>query len=260
MIKLFNEEIKPTIFPDGTSQIWKLPKHVIELIGELSYITVRWEFENEAELFHVIQLAELITNINVDSTLILCCPYLPYGRQDKEVDNESTFALTVFCCLITGYYDKLITVDAHNPKAKAFSNLLCFENINPIDEIRHAVDKSRSDLICAPDIGASTRYDIKFHLVMKKVRDQSTGEIVGLDLDLDKSIDPGEIVGKSVILVDDICDGGRTFIEASKVLYQHGASAVNLYVSHGIFSKGLKPLYDSGIVKIYTKDGYVSGI
>jgi len=36
-----------------------------------------------------------------------------------------------------------------------------------------------------------------------------------------------------------------------------GAKDVALYVSHGIFSKGLEPLREGGIKRIFTKDGEV---
>jgi ribose-phosphate pyrophosphokinase len=50
--------------------------------------------------------------------------------------------------------------------------------------------------------------------------------------------------------VDDICDGGRTFIEISKALdgYQ---GELYLFVTHGIFSKGFEELFKH-FTKIYT--------
>ena len=48
----------------------------------------------------------------------------------------------------------------------------------------------------------------------------------------------GDVTGKSVLIADDICDGGRTFIELAKVLKERGAAHIHLHVTHGIFSKG----------------------
>lgn len=42
MIKLNGYEVKPTIFPDGTSQVWKLPE--MSILNSVNVIT--WEFEN----------------------------------------------------------------------------------------------------------------------------------------------------------------------------------------------------------------------
>ena len=54
------------------------------------------------------------------------------------------------------------------------------------------------------------------------------------------------------LIVDDIIDGGRTFIELSKELVRKGIdkSQINLYVTHGIFSKGFTEL-DKHFNKVY---------
>ena len=66
-----------------------------------------------------------------------------------------------------------------------------------------------------------------------------------------------DIKDQTILIVDDLCDGGMTFIKSAERLYELEAKEVHLYVSHGIFSKGLKPLTDSGIKRIFTKDGEV---
>ena len=86
----------------------------------------------------------------------------------------------------------------------------------------------------------------------EKIRDQATSEI--LSLELRSHID---LTDKSVIIVDDICDGGRTFTETAKLLKAAGTKKVTLYVSHGIFSKGTKILLDNGIDLLYTVGGKV---
>jgi ribose-phosphate pyrophosphokinase len=52
------------------------------------------------------------------------------------------------------------------------------------------------------------------------------------------------------VIVDDICDGGRTFIEISKTIHNVRPTAeIYLVVTHGIFSSGYDELnkYFSGI-------------
>jgi ribose-phosphate pyrophosphokinase len=56
-----------------------------------------------------------------------------------------------------------------------------------------------------------------------------------------------------VLIVDDICDGGATFIRAARALRAIEPDVeVGLCVTHGIFSKGRQHLLDNGIDKIYT--------
>ncbi len=108
----------------------------------------------------------------------------------------------------------------------------------------------RHAIVCFPDNGALTRYEASFQgwpmIYCDKIRNQDTGEITGLSLQT-MGVD---IAGKSVLIVDDICDGGRTFIEVAKLLKD--ASRVDLAVTHGIFSKGFGCLYEAGIDRIFT--------
>ena len=85
----------------------------------------------------------------------------------------------------------------------------------------------------------------------EKVRDQLTGNIVRYKI-------VGEPVGKNVLIIDDICDGGMTFKLLAKDLLAAGAKSVVLFVTHGLFSKGLQTLKDSGIQRIYAQDGEAS--
>jgi len=55
--------------------------------------------------------------------------------------------------------------------------------------------------------------------------------------------------------VDDICDGGGTFIGLAKALKQKNAGNLYLAVSHGIFSKGFNEL-NKHFTKIFTTDSF----
>jgi len=61
--------------------------------------------------------------------------------------------------------------------------------------------------------------------------------------------------GKTCIIVDDICDGGRTFITLSRKLKEQGAAKVLLYVTHGIFSQGVDVL-KGYIDQIFTTNSF----
>ena len=72
-----------------------------------------------------------------------------------------------------------------------------------------------------------------------KVRNPDNGEILRTEVPEDVSYR-----GKNLLIVDDICDGGRTFIELAKVLRDYEPSRIDLYVTHGIFSKGFEIFED----------------
>jgi len=244
MITLNGHRVTPTIFPDKTSQVWKLDKAAICEDGN----RVRWEFENEGEF---LQLAQLKTFLDLhckfDTSLEL--PYLPYARQDKEVTNETTFAFYTFAELLNHLnFSKVFVFDPHN--VELTKRLIDRVDIT-MPDIGKIVKWAGDATPVYPDAGAAKRYvAITKALYCEKVRDQSTGEITGLKV-------KGKVQKKSYIIIDDICDGGRTFIEVAKKLYAAGAKEVHLYVSHGIFSKGLEPLRDAGIKRIFTRKGEV---
>ena len=53
---------------------------------------------------------------------------------------------------------------------------------------------------------------------------------------------PDDIPAQPVLVVDDICDGGRTFLELAAALRDKTRQPLYLYVTHGLFSKGLGEL------------------
>lgn len=87
-------------------------------------------------------------------------------------------------------------------------------------------------------------------LWLNKARNVQTGEITGTEV-------YGDVKDKVVLIIDDICDGGRTFIELGKVLKERGASKVILYVTHGIFSQG-KQVFEGIIDEVYAKHDWTT--
>lgn len=259
MIKLNGEIVPVTIFPDGTHQVWKLTNSQIEYIKTSKEIEVLWEFENQAEVFDIMQLTGLLEELLFELLpyntyqLVLNCPYLPYARQDKEFSNSSCFALRPLTSHLLSLFDIIRTVDVHN--SSFFDDwLFSIENTFPIEVINSIVSKENVDLIVFPDEGAMKRYKeyvpdgIPF-ISAKKSRDQLTGNILGI------TINAQEVNEKSSVLVwDDICDGGGTFIGLAAHIK---VPKLMLYVSHGIFSKGTACLFSAGYNKLFTRKGQV---
>ena len=251
MIKLNNHIINVTVFPDKTSQVWKINTSILEHTVNC----IKWDFENEGEFLQVAQLVDLIRSLS-KARITLWMEYLPYARQDKEVSNATTFALPTFCKLLDSLnVDHIVTVDVHSdvPKKLLKTN---FTNLVPLSTIERIADKLNTDYIVCPDKGATARYSTQINypfITMNKERNQLTGELKMSGV-VEKEVN---LSNKSVLIVDDICDGGGTFILAAKELHRLGVKEVNLYVSHGIFSKGTTILEEAGIKNIYTKDGKV---
>lgn len=247
MITLNNVVIKPTMFPDKTSQVWRLDVKIDD-----SY-KIEWLFENEAEFMHLAQLKILLDKMNISPTLYI--PYLPYARQDKDVSNSETFALSAFAKLINSLDFKLIECcDPHSLAAKyKIKNLYGFL---PLDSIHKSIIETSSHYVCYPDSGALNRYGkhiLWTHFHGDKERDHKSGKIVKYNINKLNL----KIKNKNIMIIDDICDGGRTFIEIANKLKEEKVKEINLFVSHGIFSKGIEILKQAGINRIFTKDGEI---
>jgi len=242
--------VGPTLFPDKTSQVWKLPEDAVRRLQEKGSASILWDFEAEAEFLHLAQLFMLLRALKLDATLDL--PYLPYARQDKPVANDATFALHAFAGLLNSLQIREIrTLDAHSDVAAALIPGLVSRA--PRREIEFARQATRADALLFPDAGAKRRYAQDPNaeaLYADKHRDPLTGHITGIEIH-------GYVQGKRLLIVDDICDGGATFKLVAEQALKAGAAEVYLYVTHGIFSKGLETLRISGIRRIFTHRGEI---
>jgi ribose-phosphate pyrophosphokinase len=235
--------VKPTIFPDGTSQVWHLPEEIINSLN----LKITWNFEAERELIDIRSLRALtLKNSHVHCHI----PYLPYARQDKSVTNDTSFNLDIFGEILNLCEFNLVTaVDVHN-KEKCYRFIKNFQNIPVTNQINKLANNY--DVVLFPDQGAAKRYSTNIQnskqFTCTKERDQTTGQLLSHKC---PQLNYGLI--KSILMVDDICDGGATFISVANMLKEQKVTFnIALYVTHGIFSKGKQVLYDAGIQNIYT--------
>lgn len=247
MIYVNGTPLNFTLFPDNTSQVW----HVKELeLPNTNWIHIKWDFQYEGEFMQLSQLKTLIDHMGFRCALRI--GYLPYGRQDKEVSNNSTFALRTFATLLNSLnFEEIIIIDPHSDIA---TKIICNARaIYPINEVDKVMELTESTVMCFPDKGAVAKYKNLYsrpYIWGEKVRDQSTGEILYYKL-----VSSSSIHEENVLIVDDLIDGGMTFKLLAEQLLRNDAKEVNLFATHGIFSKGLKTLHESGIKKIFTQYG-----
>jgi len=199
-----------------------------------------------------IAVLELLTNAlyYMDKKVTIFMPYLPYARQDRVCSPGEANALKSFLSKFT--VEELVAVDVHNPSAaKQVLNIPFSKNL--IWEL----EQQHFDVLVAPDKGARGRCEviakelgISFVIMAEKVRNPDTGVI---EKTVVSEEDLALLDEKRVLIYDDICDGGRTFIELAKVLKLGNPYAISLAVTHGIFSKGMEPIMED-IDYVYTTD------
>ncbi len=252
MIYVNGTPLNVTRFPDNTTQVWK----VTQLdIPNTNWVHIVWDFEHEAEILHIAQLKDLLDSKGFRAALRI--KYLPYARQDKTISNTATFALHTFANILNGMnFEEIIITDPHS--------LIAIELIKnsraeyPVGEVMGVALEMKADLFCYPDKGAVSKYtggdNVQNEIYDypctygEKVRDQLTGNITHYAL-------KGDVKDKNILIVDDICDGGMTFILLAAELKKAGAVTVNLFVTHGLFTKGVRVLKEAGITKVFSVKG-----
>jgi ribose-phosphate pyrophosphokinase len=253
MIHINGFALNVTRFPDKTSQVWRIQDGVLNAFKD-DVLRIHWEFEDEYELLHIFQLLYFVEKMKIkepaNQRVIWDVPYLPYARQDKDIVNTSCWALHFFAEMMGKC--ELHTFDVHNPAFFDQYPNIKLVNTLPAQNIEDIVEREGIDLILFPDKGAGARYSqlsAKESIVADKTREESTGKITGIDV-------PDICPGKNILVCDDLCDGGRTFIEVAKAAERYSPHKMILYVSHGIFSQGLEAL-GSYYGQIYTRRGPV---
>ena len=246
MITVNDQRITPTFFPDGTQQVWQLAPALMAA----STWHICWSFAAEAELITLIQLSDLGTGRPMHLELT----YLPYGRQDKAVSNEATFGLQSFIRVLRlCAFDSITVMDPHSQVV--MDDLPHCRAIYPHAQVTAAIHDTQATAIAYPDAGAVRKYTAIYQtdcriISGRKVRNQQTGVLT------DTAIE-GDPADHTVLIVDDICDGGRTFVALADALYAGGAQAVHLFVTHGLFSKGIHVLTTARIDRIFTAHGEI---
>lgn len=194
-----------------------------------------------------------------DVDLVLFTGYFPYGRQDRVCNPGEAFSVQVYANLLnTLNFYSVVVADPHSDVIQGVvdrcSILEQHDVIRNFGELNKYISKE-GPLLVSPDAGANKKlqklcksYFRSSFIRADKARNMVTGEITETIVYCD------DLEDRDVLIVDDICDGGYTFIKLAEALKAKGAGKVSLYVTHGLFSKGVEALLDNGIDHIYTTD------
>lgn len=258
-MQLFLDDVKSLKFSGGEIHV-QLSEEQINAIKEAKSVDLCTRIiKNSDDLIKTILVADAIYNLEKYSLrdINLITPYLPYARQDRVCAKGQANSQRVLLEILNTSFTKISATDIHNPKSiQDVVNIMpTYENLKGL-----GIDCSGYFAIIAPDKGAIGRAayysDILQLPVVQadKVRDPSTGHIVSYQISKSDLINTKyrcpEIDNNHVLVVDDICDGGKTFELLGEELKNLGYYA-DLYVTHGIFSRG-KELLSKYYGKIYT--------
>ena len=215
-----------SMFPDHSLLVKLDPDKMFNFRGA---IKIEWLYEGDSELFTLICVKRHIDRLFSTREVVLDMPYIPHARMDRVKSDEDVFTLKYFAEVINSLNFKIVWVrDAHSNVSLALIDKVVDTGVEAY--IRKAAELAGADAMFYPDEGAMKRYsdnsEKPYAFGMKK-RDWKTGQILGLDI-----INAENIVGKDVLIVDDICSRGGTFYHSAKALKAAGAKSVSLYVTH----------------------------
>ena len=234
-------------FPDGEKHL-QLTKAVNK-----EPLKIVYRFANSDDVFIFMQLVDILQRMEV-SVSELYIPYLMTMRCDRVFSLDRPFSLKVLVNVINLMKaDKVIILEPHSDK--------CLELINNSEALMSKVEiDDKKTQICYPDAGAQKRYSYKDvcsvdnyfkPIICKKVRDVNTGNLLKFDIE-----DKGNYrKGDKIIVVDDLCDGGGTFLGIHNILKELEPTSCSLWVTHAVQKAGIEKVaavYD----KVYITDSY----
>ena len=215
--------------------------------NETTYEIVTKGIVTPEDTFVLLNLLDALRQIGAKPKNVrVFLPYFPYARQDRVCHPGESSALLVFCQILASSkhrFDHLYIVDPHSSVTEEYLVGLGFKNVWVQEQQYAAHGLPKYDFIVAPDAGAAKKADkiqpSAQHIFLTKMREDGKVKSFVKPEDLYK------IVGAACI-VDDICDGGRTFIEAGRLLRatMPHMTSLDLYVTHGIFSAGIDKLLE----------------
>lgn len=244
---------KSFIFSGGEVQI-RLPKfNLIDFS-----IKVETILNSSDKIMELILVSEALNYYYPSTTKRLTIHYLPYARQDRRCYEGEAFSSKVMMdkLLQLGFFE-INVLDVHSDQ-----NLPSVFNEKTVLDLfkQHPNILNNIDAVVIPDKGAMCKVgEIADYfklpvIVADKIRNPENGNLEGIEIVSGlESIYPHV----NLMVIDDICDGGGTFgMLSDSITNIESDVKLNLFITHGIFSKGMTPL--SGYDTVTTTDSICS--
>jgi ribose-phosphate pyrophosphokinase len=237
-------------FPDGQQSITLLNSHHFWTLKNET-IKIHSHLNSFADLELIICAKKVLDNLGTPQ-VILHVPYFLGARSDRRFEEGTVHYLKeVICPIINSLkFDAVVVLDPHSDVLEAcLNNMIKVDNHLLVKQALTLIDNKNDarERVClvSPDAGAykkifdvAKKFDINKVITATKVRDLKTGKILHTEVptpDMHNDI--------KYVIVDDICDGGRTFTEIAKAIKAVRPTAeLYLVVTHGIFSGGFEAL------------------
>lgn len=208
-------------------------------VYEHDVVEVICSINDSLTMMHLLETANALDNLFAVKK-VLHIPYLMGARFDRLMQRGDSIDLQVVSKLINSMeFEKVYLYDVHSDvSTMLIKNSINVDNKSLVDEY----NTPNTVLIC-PDAGAVKKagkylewnkniVDVVYCI---KDRDLSNGKITL------KVLQPEKCKDRACVVIDDLCDGGGTFIG---IAGQIDPIDLTLIVTHGVFSQGYSKLLD----------------
>ncbi len=236
-------------FSDGEFQ----PSFEETVRGDVVYI-VQSTFPPSDNLFELLMMVDAAKRASA-KRIVAVMPYFGFARQDrKDKPRVSIGAKLVANMLTAAGVDRIMTMDLHADQIQGFFEV-------PVDHLFASsifvpyIQKLALPnlLMVAPDTGGTKRanayakhlgVDIAICYKQRKVANQ-----------IEKMTVIGEVRGKDVVLVDDMCDTAGTLTKAADMMMEQGANSVRAICTHPVLSgEACKRIERSALTSLIVTD------
>lgn len=229
-----------TTYPSGETHV-QIKDWVVHLgrdrTGEVCpHFVIEWPARTWTDVMNLVTTDQALIRLNVPHTFFL--PYLPFARDDRRRSRGCGNELDVAIDMLK--LPQVVIADPHSYVSEVLPYISA-EAVAGVVDAETDVFSNRP-IILIPDRGA--RHKVmswaagRFNIAQgDKHRDPSTGALDGFEINCLTTMKDREVV-----IVDDICDGGGTFLGLLELARMHEPAKVSLVVTHGLFTKGLECL------------------
>ena len=223
-------DVKLSRFSDGEIQ----PTFMESIRGDVVFLvqSTYAPSDNLMELLLMIDAARRASAWKIVAVM----PYYGYARQDrKDKPRVAIGSKLIANMLVAAGADRIITMDLHAPQIQGYFDI-------PVDHLdSHAVfipyiENLRLENLtfAAPDVGSTNR--------VREIANYFNAEMVICDKhrkranEIASMVVIGDVTGKDIVIIDDICDTGGTLAKSAALLKEKGARSVRALITHPVLS------------------------
>lgn len=217
-------------FSDGEFQ-----PSIEETVRGMDVIIIQSTFPPSDNLMELLLLIDAAKRASA-KRIVAVIPYFGMARQDRKDKPRVAIGAKLVANLLTAAgVDRVITMDLHAEQIQGFFEV-------PVDHlyastifVPYLQSLNIPDLlIAAPDTGGTKRAnayakllgsDLAICYKQRKVANQVESMTV-----------IGDVRGKNVVIVDDMCDTAGTLCKAAEVMLENGAKSVRAICTHPVLS------------------------